>query len=164
MKKICAYRFFRAFAAVATLIAATMLSEAHETGSLDAPLSLPEVGDSQLRVLAPDLLELTLITTKAPPPARPTQWNFVAGNFQYALPSAAKFLVKANDSTLTVQTVGFKRRPLYAAYRKRDLRLANHLYLKLSQPIQDGQSVTVTNPDGTLWNATNVIFHTHLEA
>src|SRR5690606_38570348 len=38
---------------------------------------LPEVGDHQLRVLSPTILELNRITTKQPDPAQPTDWNFV---------------------------------------------------------------------------------------
>jgi hypothetical protein len=146
-----------------TFFALAIVPFAHETSTIDSPLSLPAVGESHLRILAPDLLELTLITTKAPPPARPTQWNFVAANFQYVLPSPAKFSVQADNTTISVQSVGFKRRPLYAAYRKRDLRIANHLYLKLSQPVQEWQTVTVTNPDTTLWNESTAHFHARLE-
>src|SRR5687767_4494567 len=91
--------------AIATIFALAIVSRAHDTSSIDAPLALPAVGESQLRILAPDLLELTLITTKGQPPARPTQWNFVAANFQYVLPSVGKFLVKADDTTISVQTV-----------------------------------------------------------
>lgn len=160
MMKQSARRLLWAFFTTAAL---SVVVFTHETSSIDAPLALPAVGDSQLKILAPDLLELTLITTKAPPPSRPTQWNFVAANLQYVLPSPGKFSVTADDNTIPVQSVGFKRRPLYAAYRKRDLRIANHLYLKLSQPVQEGQTVTVINPDTTLWNETNAHFHARLE-
>ncbi|MDB6039048.1 MAG: hypothetical protein JWM99_2889, partial [Verrucomicrobiales bacterium] len=117
----------------------------------EIPLALPAVGDAALRILSPDILELSLVTTKSPPPARVTQWNFVAGNFQYLLPAATKFVVTADGLPVVVQSVGFRRRPLYAAFRKRDLRIGNYLYLKLVTPLVEGQSVHVSNPDGTLW-------------
>src|SRR5262249_51471038 len=47
--------------------------------------------------------------------------------------------------------VGFKRRVLYAPLRPRDLRIGNWLYLRLSAPIPEGATVTVENPDKTLW-------------
>ena len=120
--------------------------------ALDEPLSMPAVGTAGLKVIAPDLLELTLITTKAPPPARPTQWNFVAANSQYVLPAIGKFLVTADGLPALVQSVGFKRRPVYAPFKVRDLRIGNYLYLKLLTPLHDGQNVQVLNPDGTLWS------------
>lgn len=133
------------------------------TENFDAPLMLPAVGSTQLRIIKPDLLELSLITTKAPPPARVTQWNFVAANFQYLLPVPAKFLVMADGLPVLVEGVGFKRRPIYAAFKQRDLRIGNHLYLKLSRSLTDGQQVVVTNPDGTLWSLTNVQYEATLD-
>src|SRR6185436_2642489 len=121
------------------------------SASMDDPLVMPEVGSAQLKVIAPDLLELVLITTKGVPVARPTIWNFIAVNGQYALPSVGKFVVTADGLPVVVQSVGFRRRPIYAPLRKRDLRIGNYLYLKLVTPVQDGQSVQVLNPDGTLW-------------
>ena len=136
---------------------------AAQPAGLDAPLSLPPVGKAELRIIKPDLLELNLITTKGAPPARPAQWNFVAANFQYALPGASKFVVTADGSSVSVDSVGFKRRPIYAAARKRDLRIGNQLYLKLSQPIQIGQKVTVKNPDGSLWSEATASFEASFE-
>ena len=75
------------------------------------PLAMPQVGDHELRLLDPTLLELTRITTKEPDPAPVTDWNFVGANFAPALPAATQFVVKAGDSTIGVTAVGFKRRP-----------------------------------------------------
>ena len=148
---------------VSALAALTLILRAHEHPSLDEPLYLPVVGDSQLRIVKPDLLELSLITTKGTPPARPTQWNFVAANLQYVLPAATKFLVTVDNLPVAVQSVGFKRRPIFAAFRKRDLRIGNQIYLKLAQPIVDWQNVKVVNPDSTLWTATTATFEARLE-
>ncbi len=125
----------------------------YRSRAMDEPLSLPAVGETALKMIAPDLLELTLITTKAPPPARPTQWNFIAANLQYILPGAVKFAVSADGAPIVVQSVGFRRVPVYAPFKVRDLRIGNFLYLKLASPLQEGQSVQVLNPDGTLWPA-----------
>src|SRR5688500_8403668 len=74
-------------------------------------LALPEVGSASLNIITPNLLELNLVTTKAPPPARVTEWNFVAGNFQYLLPAITKFTVTVDGVPVLVQSVGFRRRP-----------------------------------------------------
>ena len=68
--------------------------------------------------------------------------------------SSVKVIV--NGQTNNVTGVGFKRRPLYAPLEVWDLRIANSLYLQLSSPISDGQSVQVVN-DGSLW-PTNMAF------
>jgi Glycosyl hydrolase family 9/Cellulase N-terminal ig-like domain len=121
------------------------------------PLRMPAVGDHQVRVLSSNLLELTLITTKAPGSAAVTNWNFVETNGNATLPATTQFVVKVNGQTNRVQSVGFKRRPLYAPLKYRDLRIANELYLQLSNSVPTGASVQVLNPSATLWN-TNTIF------
>src|SRR5580658_6181682 len=82
----------------------------------DQPLRLPPVGSYQLRVLAPNLLELTLVTTKPPDPAPVAQWNFVDARS----PRAGAFAVSANGLPIQIKRIGFKRRVLYAPFRQRD--------------------------------------------
>ena len=55
---------------------------------------------------------------------------------------------------MAVQSVGFKRRPAYAPFAIRDLRIENCLYLQLASPIADNQTVEVTNPGNALWPST----------
>ena len=98
----------------------------------DNPLAMPSVGAHQLRVLSPTLLELTLITTKKPDPARPTEWNFVDSSGNSHLPHEKDFVVLAGGKTNTVKSIGFKRRVLYAPLKQRDLRIGNYLYLQLA--------------------------------
>lgn len=115
-------------------------------------LAMPAVGAHGLRVLSPTLLELTLITTKAPDPARPEQWDFVGADSQLKLPLPEQFVVSAGRKTLAVKKVGFKRRPIYAPLKTRDLRIGNYLYLELADAVAEGSSVEVKNPDGKLWS------------
>jgi hypothetical protein len=117
----------------------------------DQPLRLAPVGSYQLRILSPELLELTLVTTKEPDPAPVKQWDFVDANGQPHLPAPGDFLVSANNQPIAVQTVGFRRRVLYAPLQHRDLRIGNYLYLQLAFPIADNQQVEVKNPGGHLW-------------
>jgi len=116
-----------------------------------ALLAMPQPGSSQLVVLTPLWLELTLITTKKPDPARVEQWDFINQKGERRLPDAAQFQVTAGDKTIPVAQVSFKRRVLYAPFKRRDLRIANSLYLKLVQPVADDQLVEVKNPDRKLW-------------
>jgi hypothetical protein len=116
------------------------------------PLALPAVGSHGLRILSPTLLELTLINSKDPEPARVAQWDFVGDDFQPNLPEPQEFSVLVGGQALAVQKVGFKRRVIYAPVRKRDLRIGNHLYLELAGSLSDGQSVEVKNLNGRLWS------------
>ncbi len=119
----------------------------------DNPLAMPAVGAHQLRLVSPGLIELTLITTKKPDPATVTVWNFVGSNGKANLPSEKEFSVLVDGKSDAVKAVGFKRRVLYAPLKERDLRIGNYLYLELTTPIAEGQSVTVLNPDKKLWPA-----------
>src|SRR5580765_1439298 len=91
----------------------------------DAPLVLPTAGAYELRILDPMTLELFLVTEKKPEPAKLETWNFSNNKGQLALPSAAEFQVEAAGQKIAVQSVGFKRRALYAPLKQRDLRVAN---------------------------------------
>lgn len=115
-------------------------------------LRLPKVGAHTLHILSPTLLELQLVNTKDPDPARVAQWDW-ANNGQSQTPGASEFAVTANGKAVAVQTVGFKRRPLYAPVAKRDLRILNCLYLRLASPVPENQVVTVANPSGNCWPA-----------
>jgi hypothetical protein len=119
----------------------------------DDPLQLAPVGACQLRVLAPDLLELTLITTKAADQPRVQQWDFVATNGQYRLPAMREFAVSANGKSIAIKAVGFRRRVTYAPLKQRDLRIGNYLYLELSAPLAENACVEVKNPSHQLWAA-----------
>lgn len=116
------------------------------------PMRMPAVGSYGLKVLSPTLLEVTLITTKQPDPAGVTEWNFI-NNGTLSAPATSQFAVTVDGQSVGVQSVGFKRRPLYAPLQVRDLRIENHLYLQLSSAIADGKMVEVKNPSGQLWNS-----------
>jgi hypothetical protein len=133
---------------VASLFGAALCFSLSALGS--NPLALPAVGDASLNILDPTLLELNLVTTKDPDPAAPSEWNFVGPNFALALPPASSFTVSVGSSAVEVTAVGFKRRPLYAPLKRRDLRIGNSIYLRLASPIGEGQTVTVRN--SSLWS------------
>src|SRR5688572_1361654 len=114
------------------------------------PLAMPAPGDHGLRVLSPLVLELTLITTKAPD-AKVEQWGFVDENGALHAPDAQAFAVTVDGAPRKVKTVGFKRRVLYAPLKPRDLRIGNYLYLELTEAVPDGAEVDVKTADSALW-------------
>jgi len=116
-------------------------------------LYLPTAGSYQLRVITPTILELTLITTKQPDPARVEQWDFIDAKAQERLPSVSEFKVSAGDKIIPVKAIGFKRRVLYAPLKHRDLRIGNYLYLQLGIAISHQQDVSVKKPSHKLWLA-----------
>ncbi|HXT42255.1 MAG TPA: glycoside hydrolase family 9 protein [Candidatus Angelobacter sp.] len=117
----------------------------------DVSLAMPAPGSYQLRVLEPDLLELDLINTKAPDPARVAVWDYVSDTSQLQLPAPQDFAVTVGAQPALVQSVGFKRRVLYAPLKQRDLRIGNSVYLKLASPVTEGQIVEVNSLSAGSW-------------
>jgi hypothetical protein len=114
------------------------------------PLEVPPVGAHALRILAPEVLELLLITSK-PAGGAVDRWDFVTPEGTLRLPATSEFSVRIDGTPVEVAAVGFKRRVLYAPLKKRDLRAASYLYLRLARPVPEGANVEVTNPSGALW-------------
>lgn len=113
--------------------------------------SIPPPTANSLTVIAPSVLELTSIQTKAALPARLSYWDFVAADSTVTLPEPTRFVVTVDGQPAAVLAVGFKRRVAYAPLRRHDLRVASWLYLVLETPVRDHQTIEVTNPDTTLW-------------
>lgn len=131
---------------------------ADATDAIDPTLQIPEPGDTALHILTPTVLELVRVNTKAPDPGTLDSWDWVDTNLDFTPPDLSSIRVVINGQTNAATVLGFKRRPIYAPQATWDLRIGNYLYLQLSNPIADGQSVQVIN-DGTLW-PTNMQFAT----
>ena len=112
-------------------------------------LRIPTLGQHQLRILSPKVLELSLVTTESPG-SHPAQWNFVADNGAVQLPDPSRLYVAVNGKRVIVSRVGFKRRVLYAPLKMRDLRIGNWLYLELASAVPENAQVIVTTSDGNL--------------
>jgi hypothetical protein len=123
----------------------------------NAAIRIPQVGDAQLRILTPTVLELQRITSGA------TDWNFVDASGLFNAPAAAEFAVTASGQTINVSSVGFRRRVAYGTLLVRDLRVDNSLYLTLASPIAEGETVEVKNASGTLWPST-IVFKSTADA
>src|SRR6185437_11060629 len=132
------------------------LERAGATDALSPTLQIPQPGDSALHILSPNLLELVRVNTKKSGATAMDSWNWVDGNGNFAPPNMSSIRVIIDQQTNTATVTGFKRRPMYAPQATWDLRIGNYLYLQLSTPISDGQSVQVIN-DGSLW-PTNMPF------
>ena len=133
-----------------TGLVATITSLGADAG-LTNNLAMPAPGANELRILSSDLLELDLINTKPPGTAPVTTWNFVDANGQPILPSPQSLAVTVGGQPDTVASVGFKRRPLYAPLKQRDLRIGNYLYLQLTTPVTEGQTVEVKSLSAGNW-------------
>lgn len=114
-------------------------------------LRSPKIGSNTLHVLSPNIIELVRVNGKPSASASVGSWDFVNSSGGLNAPAASKFSVTVNGTPVAVQSVGFKRRPLYAPLNVRDLRIGNSLFLTLATPIAPGQAVEVKNPDGSLW-------------
>jgi hypothetical protein len=95
-------------------------------------------------------VELVRVNTKPAEGSPVDSWNWVNDQGAFVPPSLSSLRVIVNGQTNSLTGVGFKRRPLYAAFPDWDLRIGNQLYLRLSNRIADGASVQVIN-DGTVW-------------
>ncbi len=111
------------------------------------PLQTPPVGEHQLRILSPTLLELTYVSTKKLDGALET-WNLDLPE-QQAL--ARQLHVKSNHEPIPIATVGFRRRVLYAPLKKYDLRIGNSLFLRLGHELPSDAKVEVTDPSERFW-------------
>src|SRR4051812_37685479 len=89
-------------------------------------LQIPAVGDHELHVLTPKLLELVRINTK-PPGGSVDSWDWVNGGGNFVPPDMSSIKVIVNGQTNSIVNVGFKRRPFYAPQATWDLRIANSL-------------------------------------
>jgi hypothetical protein len=126
----------------------TVFAQAQDFGWIGTnSLALPQVGEHGLRILSPTVLELTLITTKKNETSPVSAWDFVGPNFTPKIPEPSVFRALVDGKPIAVERVGFKRRPLYAPLKVRDLRILNQLYLELAAPIRDGQKVQVQSSD-----------------
>ncbi len=114
-------------------------------------LQMPKAGDNTLHILSPTTLELKLINIKQADPARVSTWDFVDSSYKFQAPNTSDLRVLVNGNQVSIQTIGFRRRPFYAPLVTRDLRIENCLFLQLANPIADGQRVEVKNPTANLW-------------
>src|SRR5262245_46955063 len=108
-------------------------------------LGIPTVGENSLQILTPTVLELYRVNTKQPDPGHVDSWDWVDSDQNFIPPDISSLKVVINGQTNGVVGVGFKRRAAYAPLLYWDLRIANQLYLQLSNRVPDGASVQVVN-------------------
>jgi hypothetical protein len=103
---------------------------------------MPQAGEFALRSLTPELLELIRINTQ-PQGGVPDAWHFVNGAGEFTAPATSTFEVAVNGDPVVATVHGFRRRPLYAPLKQRDLRVDNRLFLQLAEPLEDGDEIEV---------------------
>ncbi len=120
------------------------------------PLDSPAVGAWRLRVLAPTVLELQVMTTKDPGRS-PRVWDWVDSRRSPRLPPPGDFRVEVGDRRHRVRAVGFRRRVRYAPFGPRDLRIDNRLFLVLDPPVPAGAVVRLANPSRSAWTGPDTL-------
>jgi glycosyl hydrolase family 9/cellulase-like Ig domain-containing protein len=140
------------------LLALLCIPSASAAVPVDIDIQTPQTGDHALHILSPKLLELVLVNTKQPDPARVDSLDWVNGQQIFVPPDMSSLKVVVNGQTNIVIGIGFKRRPVFAPLLTWDLRIGNQLYLQLNYPVPEGATVQVIN-DGSLW-PTNMAFTT----
>src|SRR5207248_5525123 len=109
---------------------ASLLLHGSPAGMQQEPLAhLPAVGYHELRIISTTVLELYLVTSKAPD-APPRTWDFAREDGTARLPPATAFSVTADGRRIDVAEVGFKRRVVYAPLKPRELRIGNSVFLR----------------------------------
>ena len=104
-------------------------------------LASPEIGKRSALLLSPTLIELTVITGGGPvlPPEKGP-----APEFPPPVLGPDEFRVSVAGEHHAPVRVGFRRRPVYAPLKQRDLRIGQYIYLELTQPIKAHAAVEVT--------------------
>lgn len=110
----------------------------------------PVAGDWELRLLAPDVIEMAVVTSKQVG-RKIKEWDWVDGRGRLRLPGSGSFRVTIDGRRVRVKRVGFRRRVAYAPLGEKLLRIGNHLFLQLAQPVAEGAVVRVRNPSGNAW-------------
>lgn len=95
-------------------------------------LATPEIGYRALRLISPTILELTVITRGAN--SAPAERDKSPAIPAPAL-TPADFQVSVGGERREVTETGFRRRPIYAPLKERDLRVGNYVYLALLRPV-----------------------------
>src|SRR5690348_8360941 len=122
---------------VPILLALILSRSASAVVPLAQDIQTPAVGDHALYILSPRLLELFLVNTKQPDPKRVDRWDWVDDQQMFVTPNLTSVHVLVNGQSNQIAGIGFKRRPIYAPFLVWDLRIGNHLYLKLANPIPE---------------------------
>ncbi len=107
--------------------------------------SLPAPGATDLRVIAPDLLEIRLVQGRTAPGA-----TMSPAETETPAIGPGDFEVRVNGRPAAVKTAGLRRMPVYADYHVFDLRLMLQVFLRLEKPLPENAKVEVTDRGGAL--------------
>jgi len=99
------------------------------------------------------MMELTFYHHQTTRPQTSRTWDLVDDNGNLHPPPGEDFAVTADGIKNPIIAIGFKRRVFYAPVKQRDLRIGNYLYLQLSNPVPQNQTVQLANPTAKLWPA-----------
>lgn len=135
------------------LLAAVPLCAQTRSAPDPQALALPAPGERTLRILSPTVLEITVITEKAPESRLARLKSALGGASPAPELAVDKLRVAVNGRPAKVAATGWKRRAAYAPIGHRDLRVSTQLYLSLAAPLDlsgPPPTVVVSDPSGAL--------------
>ena len=140
--------------AILAVILAGPVFGAVESGDklFPTPVSLPKAGEWDARMLAPDLVEIRIVGTKAAmsEPLKHLE-QFFGKDGKVQIPGPAEFSATADGKPVEVTETGYRQLLDFAAFRGFDVRAIGSLFLKLGRPLAVGESVEIRSKGASYW-------------
>ncbi len=142
--------------ALTILLAASPLVGAASADSGDrlfpTPVSLPEAGEWDARMIAPDLVQVRIVgsTGKMGDPLKHLE-QFAGADGAVKIPAASEFSVTASGTPVEVAQTGYLQLLDFAAFKTFDIRVIGSLFLKLNRPLALGESVGIRSKGTAFW-------------
>lgn len=116
------------------------------------PVSLPKPGEWDARMLAPDLVEVRIVGTKAKM-SDPLMYlePFFGADGKVQIPAATEFSVTTQGEALEVAQTGYLQVLDFAAFKSFDVRAIGSLFLKLNRALGVGEKIEIRSKGTGYW-------------
>ncbi len=116
------------------------------------PVSLPKPGEWDARMLAPDLVEIRIVGTKAAmsEPLKHLE-QFFGKDGKVQIPGPAELSATVDGKSVELTETGYRQLLDFAAFRGFDVRAIGSLFLKLGRPLAVGESVEIRSKGTAYW-------------
>ncbi|MEI6035422.1 MAG: glycoside hydrolase family 9 protein, partial [Verrucomicrobiae bacterium] len=115
-------------------------------------MSLPKAGEWDVRMLAPDLVEVRVVGTKEKmsDPLKHLE-QFFGADGKVLIPATTEFSATAAGAPVEVKETGYRQVLDFAAFRGFDVRAIGSLFLKLGRALKVGESVEIRSKGPAYW-------------
>ncbi|MEI8310138.1 MAG: glycoside hydrolase family 9 protein [Verrucomicrobiota bacterium] len=141
-------------AVFATIILMAKPASAADSGDrlFPTPVSLPKAGEWDVRMLAPDLVEVRIVGTKANM-NEPLKYleAFFGKDGKVQIPAPTEFSVTSGGNPVEVTETGYRQLLDFATFRGFDVRAIGSLFLKLAHPLGVGESAEIRSKGPAYW-------------